>query len=561
MAGKGIGSSIQADRMRLWLNLALVWQGVVCLMALVGSVGFGLGMGPMAETAVWLRMLLAVLLLLLAAASGTAVFDIRRRQHRGRTLSLAVNYLGFLVAFLGLLHVTGVFVGIDSLANTIGRGLPFLFILFLGYLIGAFGDRYEGQPLERQFRQVGQWIMVVSGVVALFAVGLIPGLWYWVQQLAHPTALGLFTAVLLFGTMAWVTWREPMARALQAQNRHEQMLSGYLFLSPNLLGFLFFFAGPLLLSFYTSFTNWDAFGTRDWVGLDNYAKILNLDIAPLDTADQRADEVLDITLYDELTRFSLGRTSYVIGAADKLFWISLKNTLIFALIAVPLSSGMALVLANLLNSKLPGMKFYRAIYFLPSIAAVVGIALVWQWLYNSTIGYINYGITSVVTWLNSMGWVVADPQIRWLSESSTALLAIIIVAAWQTIGFNTVLFLAGLQTIPGELYEAATVDGAGKYAQFRHVTIPMLAPTTFFVISTTTIQALQVFEQVFIMTNPVGGPNNATLTLTVYLYQNGFQFFKQGYGSAIAWILFVVIFGITLGQFQRQRRSAGAYDV
>lgn len=539
-----------------WLTGVMTWHGVVCLVSLAGAVVFGLGMGPGAETAVWLRILIAVLFLLWGAASGLAIPGIQQRQHRGRTLSLAVNYLGFLVSFLGLLHVTGVFVGIDSLADTVGRGLPFLFILFIGYLIGAYGDRYENNyALEQRFRRVGQWVMGLAAIAALVAIGIFPGVLYWLSQLANPVAMGLLISAVLFAFFLWLMWREPAAAALHAKTSHEQMLSGYLFLSPNLLGFLFFFAGPLFLSFYTSFTNWDAFGTRDWVGLDNYITILDLNVERLETADQPLQEVMDVTVYSELTRLTFGNTHLVLGAADKLFWIALKNTLVFALAAVPLSTGIALLLANLLNSKLPGMKFFRAVYFLPSIAAVVGIALVWQWLYNSTVGYINYFIYLLATALGT-----ADPQIRWLSESQTALLAIIIVSAWQTIGFNTVLFLAGLQTIPGELYEAATVDGAGKFAQFSNVTIPLLAPTTFFVISTTTIQALQVFEQVFILTNPVGGPNNATLTLTVYLYQNGFQFFKQGYGSAIAWVLFIVIFGVTLAQFRRQRESA-VYEV
>lgn len=539
-----------------WLTGVMAWQGVVCLVSMAGAVVFGLGMGPGAETAVWLRILIAVLFLLWGAASGLAIPGIQQRQHRGRTLSLAANYLGFLVSFLGLLHVTGVFVGIDSLADTVGRGLPFLFILFIGYLIGAYGDRYENNyALEQRFRRVGQWVMGLAAIAALVAIGIFPGVLYWLSQLANPVAIGLLISTVSFAFFLWLMWREPAAAALHAKTSHEQMLSGYLFLSPNLLGFLFFFAGPLFLSFYTSFTNWDAFGTRDWVGLDNYITILDLNVERLETADQPLQEVMDVTIYSELTRLTIGNTHLVLGAADKLFWIALKNTVIFALAAVPLSTGIALLLANLLNSKLPGMKFFRAVYFLPSIAAVVGIALVWQWLYNSTVGYINYFIYLLATALGT-----ADPQIRWLSESQTALLAIIIVSAWQTIGFNTVLFLAGLQTIPGELYEAATVDGAGKFAQFRNVTIPLLAPTTFFVISTTTIQALQVFEQVFILTNPVGGPNNATLTLTVYLYQNGFQFFKQGYGSAIAWVLFIVIFGVTLAQFRRQRESA-VYEV
>ena len=163
--------------------------------------------------------------------------------------------------------------------------------------------------------------------------------------------------------------------------------------------------------------------------------------------------------------------------------------------------------------------------------------------------------------VNTIGFPLTDPQIRWLSESDTALLAVIIMAAWQWIGFNTVLFLAGLQNIPRALYEAATVDGASPRQQFWKVTLPLLGPTTFFVVTTTIIQAMQVFEQVFIIMgqNPAG-PGNSTLTIVLYLYQKGFQRFEQGYASAIAWVLFLLIFGATLFQFQRQRTSGTSYE-
>jgi ABC-type sugar transport system permease subunit len=270
---------------------------------------------------------------------------------------------------------------------------------------------------------------------------------------------------------------------------------------------------------------------------------------------------MDGSIFSELLRFNMLGKSYVLGAADARFWIALRNTLVFGIVTVPLSAIPALFLANILNSKIPGMKIFRAIYFLPSIAAVVGISLIWQWLYNASVGYINYFITIGLDFINTI-FATSYPQaqIRWLSESRTALLAIIIVSAWQTMGFNTVLFLAGLQNVPKELYEAATVDGAGRWARFWKITLPLLAPTTFFVITTTTIQAFQVFEQVFIMTNPPGSPGTSTLTIVLYLYQNGFQRFQQGYAAAIAWVLFIVIFSVTLLQFRSQRKT-GAYDV
>ena len=547
-----------------WLQVVIGWHGLAAATAFITSLLLLTGLGPAADLALWVRIVGGILLLVGSGASGAAAYYITQRNHRGRTLSLFFNYLAFVAFFLGVCQATGVFLGIDNLADTIGRGLPFLLIVFVGYLVGTVADRFEGNYVrQQQINRVSQGIMVVAGLAAALAVGLLPGTLYLLKQLANPTALALVAGAIITGLMLWLMWREKAATALHAQTHHEAMLNGYLFLSPNLLGFLIFFAGPLLLSLYVSFTDWDAFGTRNWVGLDNYAEILNLTVDTLDRPDQRADEVLNITTYSELTRLTVGGRTFIVGAEDRLFWLSLRNTFVFAVLAVPLSVGIALLLSNLLNTKLPGIKFFRAVYFLPSIAAVVGISLVWQWLYNSTVGFINYGILSGVTSINNIfGWELADPAIRWLSESRTALLAIIIMAVWQTVGFNTVLFLAGLQNIPGDLYEAATVDGAGKWAQFSNVTIPMLAPTTFFVVTTTLIKAFQVFEEIFILTNPVGGPDNSTLTLVVYLYQNGFQYFKQGYASAIAWVLFIVIFGVTLWQFRRQRQTvSGVYDV
>ncbi len=535
-----------------WPAILIIWHG---LLAVAGAFA-----AYRVFTAVpgGFRFVIAGVLGVWALLSAAAVPLILQRDHRGRVLSLVVNYLGFLTCTAALLHLIGFFTGVDDLAARFGRGLPFLLLAFLGYLVRSQGDRYEQYPQrQKTFQRLGNMIML--GGFGLFLIAIsnpagIPGL---VQELVQPVRLALLAGLLLFGLMFWAMWRQPTAEAMHVTNASSETLSGYLFLSPNFLGFLLFFAGPLLLSLYTSFTNWDAFGTRDWVGLGNYARLLNLTIAPLSSATQLASEAIDVTVYDELTRFSVLGRSFVVGAQDKLFWLALRNTILFCLIAVPLSIIPALLLANILTSDLPGMKIFRAIYFIPSVAAVVGVALIWQWLYNAAVGWINYGITSGVNTVNGLtGLALADPQVRWLSSSSTALLAIAIMVAWQTIGFNTVLFTAGMQNIPKTLYEAATVDGAGTWAQFWHVTLPLLAPTTVFVVATTLIQAFQVFEPIFIMTNPPGGPNNSTLSLVLYLYQNGFQRFRQGYASAIAWVLFLAIFAVTLVQFRRQRGAS-----
>ncbi|GAB4398198.1 MAG: hypothetical protein OHK0052_21140 [Anaerolineales bacterium] len=546
----------QDNRTSALIQFLIFWQGALTLAALAGIAALW---GGAFTTGLAAQLGGSILLLGAAIASGYAIPLLRARNHRGRLIAFAVNYLGFLVSFLYALHIMGVFLGIDTLADTFGKGVLWLGGVMLGYLISAFGDRYDNYPQRQKFfRRAGGALMVLFGALFLIAVGIFPALGYLLGQLTQLLPLLFTVFAALFAFSLWILNRPQTAHAFHAKVSHEEMISGYLFLSPNLLGFLFFFAGPLLLSLYFSFTNWDAFGTHDWIGLQNYAKILDLTIARLQTPNQIFTEVIDAARYSELFRFNVFGNWFLVGAQDKLFWLALRNTFVFGLLTVPLSVVPALLLANLLNSKLPGMKFFRAVYFLPSIAAVVGIALVWQWLYNAAVGYINYFITVGVNFVNSFGFMLIDPQIRWLSDSRTALLAVVIMAAWQWMGFNTVLFLAGLQNIPGELYEAATVDGAGAWGKFWNVTLPLLAPTTFFVLTTSIIQALQVFEQVYVLipTEPPGGPNNATLTLVLYLYQKGFQRFEQGYASAVAWVLFLIIFVFTLFQFRNQRSSA-----
>ncbi len=549
-------SKISAQRPETTLRLLAIWRAIFSLLAAIGALAPWVGLLP--GLRLWQGILLSVILGGAAVFSWVASRDILLRQHRGRTISLFVDYLGLVACLVIVLQVGGVFTGIDALGDVFGRSVLFLLVAFGGYLISAAGDYFQHIPkTEKILRQAGKWVMIFGGLAFLFRANLLQGLLALFQNLANPVGVGAVIGLVIFALALWGMWGGPSATALQAKTNHEQMLNGWLFLSPNLLGFLIFFAGPLLLSFYFSFTDSDAFNTPNWVGLSNYAKILNVTIKPLASPDQLARDVLDIKIYDEVGRLKLGGGGILFGAEDKLFWLALRNTLTYALFAVPLSVIPALVLANILNSKLPGMKFFRAVYFIPSIAAIVGIALVWQWLYNATVGYINYFITlGVDFWNNLFNAGVVDPKIRWVSDERTALLSIIIIAAWQTMGFNTVLFLAGLQNIPGELYEAATVDGAGAWDKFWRITIPMLAPSTFYVVSTTTIQAMQVFEQVFILMNPPEGPNNSTITLVLYLYRSGFQNFAQGYASALAWVLFIVIFGLTLIQFRQQRRSS-----
>lgn len=546
-------------RTEFLLKISMVWRGIFSLLTFGVVIALWSGILT-SELALWLKILLTVILIIASIFSAIGAGQIYRREHSGRMISLVIDYLAFVACSIIALNTGEVFIGIDALGEIFASGLPYLGIVAMGYFLGVIDEYYTQKKQlwgESSLKVVSRWVMLGGFVLFIFQVGAVDGILYFLNKLTQPLGILSVAGIALFGFFMWAIGRSESAVAMHSKTNHEQILSGWLFLSPNLLGFLIFFAGPLVLSLYFSFTDSDAFSTPNWVGFANYAKILNIQLVSLAYPEQLAKEVVNISVYDEVGRFTYGNSGILFAAADKYFWIALRNTLSFVFLAVPLSVFPALVLSNILNSKLPGMKFYRALYFMPSIAAIVGISLVWQWLYNATIGYINYFITlGIEFWNNLFNLAIIDPKIQWVSDEKTALLAVVLIAAWQTMGFNTVLFLAGLQNIPGELYEAATVDGAGNWDKFWNITLPMLAPTTFFVVSTTTIQAMQVFEQVFILMNPPEGPNNSTITLVLYLYRNGFQNFKQGYASAIAWVLFIVIFGLTLVQFQQQRKSS-----
>ena len=450
-----------------WLNILAAWHVALALLLAFGG-GFLLVSLADATIAIapGMRVFLIAVSFLGAVGSTFAAVYIVRRNHRGRMLSLTINYLGFVVCLALDLHILGVYTGLDVLADAFQNGLPFLLLGFIGYLIGAWSDRYEDYPQRQQsFRRISQIVIVIAAVLWALSVGLLAGLASLLQQFKTPLHFILTAGVVVFAVLLRAMWPHTAAEAMHAKRHHEETLNGLLFLSPNLLGFALFFAAPLLFSLLISFTNSDAFNPPDWVGLQNYQQLLNVTILPLSSPTQAANEVLDVQVYNELARFDVFGQSFVIGAQDKLFWLALRNTFVYCLMAVPFSVIPALLLATLLNSKLRGMKLFRAIYFLPSVAAIVGIALIWQWLYNSTIGYINYFVSLIVNAVNSVfnaGWV--DPKIQWLSDSNSALIAIAIMAVWATLGFNIVLFLSGLQSIPRDLYEAATVDGANPVA-------------------------------------------------------------------------------------------------
>jgi multiple sugar transport system permease protein len=278
--------------------------------------------------------------------------------------------------------------------------------------------------------------------------------------------------------------------------RAREAIHAYVFMAPAILGLLIFLVGPIIVSLYLSFTDYDVLTDAQWIGFQNYA-----------------------TLYRE-----------------PLFWQALRVSAIYSGVSVPLGLLLSLGAAVLLDQKLRGITVFRSIYYLPTVISGVGVAMLWRWMFNS-----QYGVINVL--LGYMG--IRGPS--WITDERWALPALIIASLWG-IGGTMLIFLAGLQGIPGELYEAAEIDGAGRFRQFRAITLPMISHVTFFNLVLGIIGALQSFTDAYVMTG--GGPNNATLFLTLYLYRNAFQYLNMGYASAVAWVLFLIVLMLTLVVFR-----------
>jgi multiple sugar transport system permease protein len=284
--------------------------------------------------------------------------------------------------------------------------------------------------------------------------------------------------------------------------------AAYLFLTPALTAIFLFFFIPVIAAFLISFTDFDIytlanFSSARFIGLRNYLNLFQ----------------------------------------DPLFWQALKNTFYFVIVAGPLSIAVSLGAAMLLNSRLVKFKaIFRLTYFIPVVTTLVAVAIVWRFIYHPRFGILNY----------LLGFLKIQP-IDWLGNPDWAMPAIILMAVWKNFGYNMIIFIAGLQSIPEYLYEAAVVEGANGWQKFKNITLPMLAPTTLFVSVITMIGFFQLFAEPYIMTQ--GGPLNRTLSIVQYMYQEGFRWWNMGYSAAIAFVLFFIIFAGTLIQFRLQKFS------
>ncbi|MGH3146183.1 MAG: carbohydrate ABC transporter permease [Rubrobacter sp.] len=296
------------------------------------------------------------------------------------------------------------------------------------------------------------------------------------------------------------TGRAP-AKVPWRKREHEGLAAG-LFLLPNLIGFLIFTAIPVAAAFVLAFYDYDLLLGASWAGLENFREMFT---------------------------------------NDPVFRAAFVNTVYFTAVSVPLSVVLGLATALLVNQALRGIVVFRSIFLLPYVTVTVALSLVWKWIYLPDIGLIN----------SALG-VVGIEGPSWLTSETWAMPALILMSVWKGFGYNMVIFLAGLQGIPEHLYDAAKVDGATAWRRFLNVTLPLLSPTTFFVVVISVISSFQVFDQALIMTN--GGPGTSTTTLVLYIYQKGFQSFEMGYAAAVALVLFAAIFVFTVIQFLLQRR-------
>lgn len=482
-----------------------------------------------------------------------ASWKLLQRKNGGRFVAMALYFFFMVMSAALLLHQWGAYRSFEAITDMIMKNPN----LVVGFLIAVATFWLSGRmPATSVWRDrlftLGILIAVGTILLIILAGGGLSGLGSIAESYSQPVTWLLTVLTLLFGAMAYSLL---MLGEYFGQTPDErEAWQGWLMLAPNIIGFLVFFAGPLLLSFYLSFTDSTVGAVPNFKGLQNYTDILSLEVKT-QTGDGSAQNILSYGFSPLMEIQTSGGNRLIVGAKDVTFWLSLRNTILFCLLLMPLSVIPALFLAIILNSKLPGMKFFRALYFLPSVAAVVGTALIWRWLYDPTIGYFNYIITSFVTGMNStFGTSLQDPAIQWLTGPGVMLFSMVFLAAWQVVGYNTVLFLAGLQGIPGELYEAAMIDGANKWRQLINVTLPMLAPTTFFVLITTIVTGLQVFNEPYALFPARPMPVSA-VTSVFYLYERGFGRFEFGYASSIAWIVFALIFSVTLVQFRLQRRE------
>lgn len=294
-------------------------------------------------------------------------------------------------------------------------------------------------------------------------------------------------------------------RTISAKAREN--IAGYLFLAPSLIGFLIFVAFPIVASFGLSFTDWDFLtGLKgiEFNGLENYVRLLS--------------------------------------GKDEWFTRSMLNTILFAAVTVPIGIILGLITATLINKYVYASGLFKVLVFIPYISSIVASAVVWQVVFQPSHG-------PITALLQALG---VENTPKWFVDERSAFILVMLFSIWQSLGYNTIVFSSGLKSISNDLYEAATIDGANEFQKFRYITIPMISPTTFFLSTMSIIGSFKVFDAIKILTG--GGPGNATSVIAFYIYREAFTFYRMGTANAAAWVMFALIFLVTLVQMRGQKK-------
>jgi multiple sugar transport system permease protein len=293
-----------------------------------------------------------------------------------------------------------------------------------------------------------------------------------------------------------------LSPAINLKKAYRRNLTGWLFVAPAMVVFVIFLFIPAIMSVYLSFTSYNVFSPAKFIGIKNYTRAFS----------------------------------------DTYFLIALKNILLYVIMFVPSVITLSFLMAVLLNAKIKGIKFYRILFYLPCLTSTVASAIVWKWLMNPSSGL-----------LNKIGGALGLPQIAWLNESKTALASIVIICVWSILASNIMIYLAALQNISQSVYESAKIDGAGPVKRMLRITLPLVAPTTFFVTTMALIGSFQVFDQIYVLTS--GGPAHATTVPMYLIYTNAFKESQMGYACAQAMVLFVMIMTVTFIQQKINKES------
>jgi multiple sugar transport system permease protein len=364
----------------------------------------------------------------------------------------------------------------------------------------AMVTRATSRPPDRNRPGGAAWV-AMGRRASIFLPPLIFAIWIGMMptpgQPVHAGQHGLWASAGFAGWAILAAIGLSLVRIADRPLDSHQAVRAWAFLAPSFLHLLVFSVGPILFAFWLSFHEWNLLEpARPFVGLDNYREL----------------------------------------AGDADFWRAIRNTTVYVLF-VPAGMAVALGLALFVNRRIPGVRIMRTILFLPYITSFVAISLVWRWMFQPDVGLFN----------NLLGRVGIPPQ-PWLSSPSSALPSLMLMSVWMYAGYMMVIFLAGLQNIPETLYESAKIDGAGPWRRFLHITLPMLRPTLLFILVTMVIFMFQVFTAVYVMTE--GGPLHATDVVVYHVYRAAWEYLRMGYASAMAWVLFAIVFVITLIQFR-----------